>query len=941
LPLLHHCLNKPGYLFLGSSEAVTGFGDLFVPIDKKNRIFLTTGQSPTIEYPLALGREAESRLPLFRPALRLQPARDAQRQADHVLLARYAPPGVVVNERFEVVQFRGRTGEYLQSPPGQPQTDVLRMARDGLAAHLRDALETARSQSVAVRKEAVRLAGDAQARSINLEVIPLAGIADKAERYFLVIFQEAATTTGAAAHSAQSGAMPASPTGGQLADRSQPEQEAARLRTELVAARDYLEAIAGERQDTAEELAASNEELVASNEELQSTNEELQSAKEELQSANEELTTVNDELRNRNQQLDVVASDLVNLLESVQIPVIIVDQALLIRRFTPTARGILSLLPGDVGRSIDDIKLKLKVDDLAEKIRETIQSITPGEWEVEGLDGNWFKLQIRPYRTADNRLDGAILLFLDIDVLKRARLAAERLRDYAQRIVETVPLPIVVLDGDLRIVSANATFCRTLAASPKTIERARFFEIAAGACDVPALREVVERSLAHGEPFSELEVQCTFPADNRRNLLVAGCPTQDAGGDMVLLLAIDDITERRLLEGRRLLADTEKRARLEAEAANHAKDLFLATLSHELRTPLTAILLSAQILQKEATQNPKIQRASAAIERASASQATLIEDLLDISRIVSGKLILDLRPVDLTVVVQSAVDVAQSSAEAKGLVLELATPDSLDPVRGDPARLQQVVANLLNNAIKFTPKGGKISVRLEATEGQAQITVSDTGLGLRAEFLPHLFNRFVQAESSITRAHGGLGLGLAIVRHLVSVHGGEVRAESPGEGQGATFTVTLPLADRTATPAVAARRPVARTISGIRVLLIEDDDDTREASTTMLEVLGADVRSARSAADGLAAIEMFKPDVILCDIAMPGEDGYAFIRKLRSGSRGEQTPAAALTALAGEEDRRRALEAGFQMHLAKPIDAERLATAIGTLCSLALHAKAP
>ncbi|HEY6558300.1 MAG TPA: response regulator, partial [Polyangiaceae bacterium] len=227
--------------------------------------------------------------------------------------------------------------------------------------------------------------------------------------------------------------------------------------------------------------------------------------------------------------------------------------------------------------------------------------------------------------------------------------------------------------------------------------------------------------------------------------------------------------------------------------------------------------------------------------------------------------------------------------------------------------------------------GGKISVRLAASEGQARITVSDTGQGLRAELIPHLFNRFVQAESSMTRAHGGLGLGLAIVRHLVNVHGGEVRAESPGEGQGATFTVTLPLAALDAPPASVGRRTVARSIAGIKVLLVEDDDDTREACATMLEGLGADVRAAASVAEGLAAVEMFRPAVILCDIAMPGEDGYAFIRKLRSGSRGELTPAAALTALAGEEDRRRALQAGFQMHLAKPIDADRLATAIGTL----------
>jgi CheY-like chemotaxis protein len=395
----------------------------------------------------------------------------------------------------------------------------------------------------------------------------------------------------------------------------------------------------------------------------------------------------------------------------------------------------------------------------------------------------------------------------------------------------------------------------------------------------------------------------------------------------MLLLAVDDITERRLLEA------SEKQARVEAEHANSAKDLFLATLSHELRTPLSTILMSAQLLKNTPTEDPKIRRASAAIERAVGNQARLIDDLLDISRIVSGKLMLDLQAVDLMSVSHSAVDVAQASAEAKGIALELAIHGPLRTLHGDPARLQQVIANLLNNAIKFTPRGGKITVSLAAIDEAAQLTVADTGIGLRAEIIPHLFDRFVQAESSMTRAHGGLGLGLAIVRHIVSVHGGEVRAESPGEGKGATFTVTLPLAAQDgAATTPAARRTVTRSISGVRVLLVEDDDDTRDACATMLEAQGAEVRAAHSVAEGLALLEKFVPQVILCDIAMPGEDGYAFIRKLRSGNHGRrEIPAAALTALAGEEDRRRALDSGFQMHLTKPIGADRLATAVATL----------
>jgi two-component system CheB/CheR fusion protein len=923
LPMLHYCLNKPGYLFLGNSESISGFGELFVAVDKEQRIFLKTGESRRTAYPVAIGRDAETRIPLYMPAGRAQPAREAQRQADHFLLSQYAPPGVIVNQRLEIVQFRGRTGDFLESPPGQPQTNVLKMTREGLVAHLHEALETARARSVAVRKEGVRFSEGARTRVVNLEVVPLAGIAQTAERYFLVLFEEVAPRDAAAAES-----VPASPApAGQRT--AQMDEEVLRLKTELAATRDYLQALIGDHQSATDELSAMNDELVAANEELQSTNEELETAKEELQSTNEELSTVNDELRHRNLDLDLVANDLVNILESVAIPVIIVDQSLRVRRFTPMARAVSSLIPSDVGRAIDDVKLKVKVDNLVDRIRETIATMTPREWEVQGLDGRWFRLQIRPYRTADNRLDGAILSFVDVDVLKRTVQEAEGARDYARAIVETVPTSLVVLDTSLRIVSANHAFYDCFAMTADTSDGVGFFDLASGAWDVPDLRATIEASLAARSRFRALEIQVELPRVGRKSLSLTGCPIHWGASGLMLLLAIDDITERRMLEA------SEKQARLEAEQANRAKDLFLATLSHELRTPLNVLVMSAQVLQQTAAQDPKVQRASAAIERAVANQARLIDDLLDISRIVSGKLLLDLQAVDLATVIQSAVDVARGSAEAKELHLEVVIHDALGPIHGDPARLQQVVANLLHNAIKFTPRGGKITLDLAAIDGHAQLTVTDTGVGIRADILPHLFDRFVQAESSMTRTYGGLGLGLAIVRHLVEVHGGEVRAESRGEGQGATFRVILPLAAQSREPAPSAPRAVARSIAGLRVLVIEDDEDTRDASAMMLGELGADVRTAASSAEGLAAVEAFRPHVILCDIAMPGEDGYAFIRKLRSleRNRGGQTPAGALTALAGEEDRQRALSAGFQMHLAKPIDIARLATAVGVLAT--------
>jgi two-component system CheB/CheR fusion protein len=544
-------------------------------------------------------------------------------------------------------------------------------------------------------------------------------------------------------------------------------------------------------------------------------------------------------------------------------------------------------------------------------------------------------MRIRPYRTADNRLAGAVLSFVDVDALKIALRGAEVARDYARSIVETVTSALVVLDDALAVVSANQAFIEMLGVSPGAADTRSLFGLAGGLFDLPTLHRALGDLLAYQTPFSSLELTRPVDHSRRRVLSLTGRAIAWGGGAPMVLLAIDDITELRRLEAERsLILESEKQARFEAERANRAKDLFLATLSHELRTPLATVLLSAEVLSMTAADDPRVQRASASIERAARAQSRLIDDLLDVSRIVSGKLMLDLGPVDLALVVREAVDAARPSAEAKGVDLELVIEDHVGAVYGDAARLLQVANNLLTNAIKFTPRGGHISVRLDANPGQAQLTVADSGMGIRPEVLPQLFSRFVQADSSVTRTHGGLGLGLAIVRHLVEAQGGVVQAESPGEGKGATFRVILPVgSQRTAAPA--ARQVTVQSIAGIRVLLVEDNDDTRQACSAMLTELGADVQSASSAAAGLAELERFQPQVILSDIAMPGEDGFSFIEKVRrrEPERGGRVPAAALTALASEEDRQRALQAGFQLHVAKPVDSARLATIVSMLAA--------
>ncbi|MES1022460.1 ATP-binding protein [Gloeocapsa sp. BRSZ] len=386
----------------------------------------------------------------------------------------------------------------------------------------------------------------------------------------------------------------------------------------------------------------------------------------------------------------------------------------------------------------------------------------------------------------------------------------------------------------------------------------------------------------------------------------------------------------------------EQEARATAEAANRAKDEFLSMLSHELRTPLNAMLGWSQLLRSQKLNEATRSRALEAIERNARGQANLIEDLLDISRIITGKLRLHVRPIELVPVIEAAIDTVRPAADAKQVRIQSVLDPSAGPVSGDSDRLQQVVWNLLSNAIKFTPKGGRVQVRLERVNSHVEIIVSDTGQGISPDFLPYIFERFRQADSTHTRSHGGLGLGLAIVRHLVELHGGTVQAQSPGEGQGTTFMVQLPLTVVLKTHESERVHPTvggevsfdcAPTLSGLKVLLVDDEADARDLLATVLQECQALVKTAASVAEAIAAIEQFQPDILVSDIGMPGEDGYSLIRRIRAmeAPNSARIPAVALTAYARVEDRTRALAAGFQMHIAKPVNPTELVAVIANL----------
>lgn len=915
----HFALESPGFLLLGRSENIADDAKLFTQVDSEARIFARTATRSLVR--LAPTRSAAAIIPpTAGEPIRRAPSLDhLVRHVESLLLDRYGPPGVIVTERMEIVRYRGRTSPFLEVPSGDPHHDLLKMARPGLLADLRIAVALAKQDGAVVRREGVRVEQNGSSRTCDVVVIPMVSPHDAHQPLFAVMFDEPRAAQVTAPGAARGDAV--------VVD----DGRAGRIASELDATKTYLQSIIDEHQRTNDALMSANEELQSSNEELQSLNEELETAKEELQSTNEELSTLNEELETRNLELDAANGDLFNILGSVEVPIVIVDAHRRIRRFTPKARPILNLLPSDVGRPIDDIKPAIEIPDLDQKIADVIDSVTPFEEDVRGRNGQWYRLQVRPYMTVDRRIDGAVISVVDIDVLKRALGAAEWARDNAKATVAAVRIPLLVLDPRHEIVSTNQAFRDHFAIGAADVDGCSLYALLRGAWDHPEVHAAVTRVFSDDAPFEALELTRGFEALGTRTLSMSGRRIELPGAEHLALLGIEDVTERRRGEEERarLLAEAEA-ARTSALAANRAKDEFLAVLSHELRTPLSTLLLQAQLLLHTKMDDAKITRAGASIERAARAQAQLIDDLLDVSRIVAGKLRMEMQPVSLATSVRAATEVVAPSAERKHLTVELVVDDALPPVAGDPSRLEQVVLNLLTNAIKFTPEGGRVTVSVDRVGDRGRIRVSDTGVGIEASFLPAVFMRFSQEDRAITRSFGGLGLGLGIAHYVVEAHGGTISAESEGKGRGSTFTVELPLMHAASQATISGDHLDAGSLKDRRVLIVEDDLGTREALAQMLVLSGADIRAADSAAAGFAAVEDFRPEVIVCDLAMPDEDGYGFLRRVRAlgPGRGGDVPVLALTALAGDEHRQRALEAGFQMHMAKPVDLDRLVKAL-------------
>jgi len=529
-----------------------------------------------------------------------------------------------------------------------------------------------------------------------------------------------------------------------------------------------------------------------------------------------------------------------------------------------------------------------------------------------------------------------------------------------------LPEPVLMIAGSGQILASNPAFSKMLGLNHQILQGKMLFEMVTDPDDkvkqylrtCSSSREMVLGSLTFSANNGERRVcRCEGAviqpwAPESPALIFVRLKNSESASSRFTLLnkKIDELAKeiqqrQRAEEERAQLLVQEQKARAEAEKLNRLKDEFLSTVSHELRTPLNAILGWSHILRTNKIDEVRMNRALETIERNARSQAQLIEDLLDISRIITGKIRLNVQTVELLSVIEAVIDTVQPAADAKNIRLQSVIDPAAGPVLGDSERLQQIVWNLLINAIKFTPKQGRVQVYLQRINSHVEIVVADTGQGISAEFLPYVFERFRQADSSITRTIGGLGLGLAIVRQLVELHGGTVDAESPGEGQGATFTVKLPLIAVRSTAIEPERvHPTVGgsvlfdcpfQLNGLRILIVDDEPDMRDLLAYTLEVCGVEVVAATSAEEAIKVLtESSTPmDILISDIGMPDEDGYALLRRVRSlkPEKGGRIPAIALTAYARTQDRTAALLAGFQSHVAKPVESAELIAAIANL----------
>jgi two-component system, chemotaxis family, CheB/CheR fusion protein len=891
LSLFHFALNRGGIAVLGPSESPGPLAHDFETIDGRWRIYRKHSDvRMPVEPRLQPTKSGEPRVALASQGfLRQSPSQILE--AYDSLLDDLVPPSLLVNDRGELLHAFAGASRFFKRKDGRQSLDLLEMVDAELKMVLVGGLKRAATERTKIVYTGVRIDVDGEIGSYRV-TIRAARNRGGAPTSLLVSFESVDVPQVAGAEE----------TSTEIDIGSVPHEQVAALESELNYTRESL-------QSAIEELETSNEELQAANEELLASNEELQSTNEELQSVNEELYTVNAEYQRKIDELTELNNDMDNLLSSTDVGTIFLDAKLQVRKMTPQIGETFNLLPTDIGRPIESFTHTIDHPELMADLRRVLEREDPIEREIRDREGRAFFMRVLPYR-AKGTVVGVVLTLIDVSGLKAAEDALFHERYLLNSLLSSVRDSIYFRDVHGRYIRANSPMASRLGiADPQKLVGKTPFEICKPALAM-TIHEKDDAVLSTGTPQHYLVEQHASDQGRIAWDLATRLPLQDRDGDVVGVIGVlRDITKEKLAEE-------------EIKKSVERRDQFLAMLSHELRNPLGAIVMALTVLRDNGSPEHRASLLKT-LERQSSQMARLLDDLLEASRVTQDKIELRRQIVDLGAVARDAADAVRAAMDGRGV--EFAIDVDAQPlwVDGDPARLQQIQVNMLSNAAKYTPPRGHVRLEVRRDGDEAVVSVRDDGAGIANEMLDKVFDLFVQSDRTLDRSDGGLGLGLTLVRSLVTMHGGSVCAKSDGEGTGAEFVVRLPLApapsDEASLPA--RRRPFRR---GARVVVIEDNDDSRDLLCHLLRVSGFDARGAYDGPEGLALIQDVHPDVAFVDLGLPGIDGFEVARRVRRDPQLDGIWLIALTGYGQTADRERAFEAGFDEHVVKPLAPEKL-----------------